>query len=52
MDTVPPAFVRFLTFLTLPSPRGRAQDAWEMHRELQALREDVYGIPHYVDFRV
>jgi serine/threonine protein kinase len=51
-DTVPARLTRLISFLTLPSVRGRAQDAWEMHRELEAARTDLFGPKQFREFRV
>jgi serine/threonine protein kinase len=50
--SVPGRLGRILSFMTLPSPRQRAQDAWEMHREVGLAREELYGPHSFVEFRV
>jgi hypothetical protein len=36
---------RFIKFLVVESPLGRAQDAWALYSRLDRLREELYG-PH------
>jgi hypothetical protein len=36
---------RFIKFLIVDSPLGRAQDAWSLYAQLDRLREQIYG-PH------
>jgi len=43
--TVDERLARFIQFFVRPSPRQRAQDAWEMYEKLKQLREEVFG-PH------
>lgn len=38
-------FARLLRFLMVESPRGRAQDAWQLYLEVDRVREQVWG-PH------
>ncbi|MBI4861561.1 MAG: hypothetical protein HY815_15060 [Candidatus Riflebacteria bacterium] len=40
---------RFIRFFLLPSPRQRAQDAWEMHGQLRQLRQEIFGPPRFVE---
>jgi serine/threonine protein kinase len=49
---VPDRLKRFLDFLLLPSPRMRAQDAWEMYQELSLLRQEVYGPKRFIELIV
>ncbi len=49
---VAPRLFRYLQFLLLPNQRMRAQDAWEMHRELALVREEVFGPKRFLELRV
>lgn len=44
-EDTPEKLARFLRFMTLPSPLGRAQDAWRAYRQLERIRDELYG-PH------
>ncbi len=44
-DKVDEKIQRFIQFFLRESPIQRPQDAWKMYRELDDLREDVFG-PH------
>lgn len=50
--SVPGRLGRILSFMTLPGPRQRAQDAWEIYREVGLAREELYGPHRFVEFRV
>ncbi len=51
-EAVPDRLQRFIRYLTRPSPLQRAQDAWEMYRELERVRLAVYGPHRFVEFVV
>lgn len=42
-EEVDERFARFLRFMTLKSAGGRAQDAWELYRQLAELRREIHG---------
>ena len=42
---VDPRLARFLRFLTVESQGGRAQDAWELYKQVNKVREQLWG-PH------
>ncbi|MEP7125599.1 MAG: inactive serine/threonine-protein kinase VRK3 [Byssovorax sp.] len=44
-DTVDVRLQRFLRFFVVESALGRAADAWDMYKQLDNLREEVFG-PH------
>lgn len=44
-DGIDERFARVLRYLVVESPRGRAQDAWELYLEVDRVREQVWG-PH------
>lgn len=43
---------RFIGFFVRESPLGRAQDAWRLYRQLDALREEIWGAHEFVEFSV
>ena len=43
---------RFVQNFLLASSVGRAQDAWDMFRYLQILREQIFGEIKFLEFRV
>jgi len=45
-------FRRFLEYFVRDSARQRPQDAWEMYRKLDQLREQMWGPHRFVDFVV
>lgn len=47
--SVPDRLKRYLDFMLITAPRMRAQDAWEMHRELSQLRQDVFGHRGFIE---
>ena len=51
-EAVPDRLQRFIRYLTRQSPLQRAQDAWEMFRELERVRAAVYGAHRFVEFVV
>ena len=51
-DTVDPRLVRLLRFFTRPSARQRAQDAWVMYTQLEALRDDMFGGHEFRKFEI
>ena len=51
-ETVPDRVQRFIKYLTRESALQRAQDAWEMFRELERVRAAVYGEHRFVPFEV
>lgn len=51
-DAVPDRLQRYIKYLTRPSPLQRAQDAWEMFRELERVREAAYGEHRFQEFVV
>ena len=51
-EIVPDRLQRFIKYLTRVSAMQRAQDAWEMFRELERVRAAVYGAHRFVEFVV
>jgi serine/threonine protein kinase len=51
-SNVEAALQRFLLFFVRESPRQRAQDAWEMHEELNKLIIDLWGPKKFREFKV
>jgi hypothetical protein len=51
-EAVPDRLQRLIKYLMRPSPLQRAQDAWEMFRELERVREAVYGEHRFQEFVV
>ncbi len=43
---------RVLRFMVVDSPLGRAQDAWQLYRELDRVREAIWGPHTFVDFKL
>lgn len=43
---------RFIQFFLRPSPLQRAQDAWEMYGQLDALREEIFGPHRFIEFEM
>ena len=44
-DSMDERLQRFLRFFVVESAVGRAADAWDMYKQLDNLREEVFG-PH------
>jgi len=51
-QTVPEPLVRFTRFFLKESPVQRPQDAWEMYRALEKIRDALYGPHRFVEFVV
>jgi serine/threonine protein kinase len=49
---VDPRFRRFLGFFIRDSAVQRAQDAWEMYRKLDLLREQMWGPHRFLEFKL
>lgn len=49
-SSVHPKFSRFVQFLARESPIQRAQDAWEVHRQLSELRTEIWGRKRFLEF--
>lgn len=49
---VDPRFRRFLEFFIRDSAVQRAQDAWEMYRKLDQLREQMWGPHRFLEFKL
>lgn len=49
---VPDRLKRILSFMTLESSRGRAQDAWSLYDEVGRARLEVYGPHRFQELRV
>jgi hypothetical protein len=51
-ECIDPRMARFLGFLVVESPLGRAQDAWELYARADRLRKELYGEHEFVPFEV
>ncbi|MFO0548681.1 MAG: hypothetical protein U0271_09850 [Polyangiaceae bacterium] len=51
-DEVDPRIGRFLRFLCQESQAGRPQDAWELYRQVDHLRREVFGPHTFVELEV
>ena len=51
-DTVDPRLQRFLKFFAYESALGRPQDAWDMYKQIDNLREEVFGPHKFLEFVV
>ncbi len=51
-DRVDERLVRLLRFFTRASPRQRAQDAWVMYTQLEALRDEMFGGHEFRKFEI
>lgn len=49
---VPERLERFLRFLLKESPVQRPQDAWELYRALEKIRDELFGPHRFVEFIV
>src|SRR5262249_51583112 len=45
---IDPRLGRFLKFLTVESQGGRAQDAWELYKQVNKIREQIWGAHEFV----
>lgn len=43
---------RFIRFFVMESPLQRAQDAWQMHKELIKLIEELWGPRRFLEFEI
>ena len=51
-EEVPEKLARLLRFMTLESPLGRAQDAWELYRMLEGIRDECFGKHRFRELRL
>jgi hypothetical protein len=51
-DSMDERLQRFIKFLVVDSPLGRAQDAWTLYAQLDRLREQLYGAHEFVELVV
>jgi hypothetical protein len=51
-DAMDERFQRLLKFLVLESPLGRAQDAWELYRTVDRLREELWGPHEFLELKL
>ncbi len=51
-DHVDERLQRVLRYLVVESQRGRAQDAWQLYEQLDAVREAIWGPHRFVEFIV
>lgn len=51
-DAVPEKLTRLLRFMTRESPLGRAQDAWELYRMLEGIRDECFGKHRFRELRL
>jgi hypothetical protein len=51
-DEVPDPIARIIKFCVLESPLSRAQDAWEIYRRLDQVRQELWGPHQFLEFRI
>jgi hypothetical protein len=47
-----PRLQRFLKFFALESQLGRAQDPWDLYKQVDNLREEVFGPHEFLELEV